>query len=161
MTPIFVRSSNARSLLFNHQRGLTSLFQKKKQEMECIIPAGNFKGNFCCTSTTIYSKLLAVISKAIQALSRIGDELCFQAKPEHLSLITVNMSRTAFVTFDFLDVFFSSYAAKETNLEEDNCTCKMSMKSIAGIFRMNKDRRVGKCVVLSSLRRFHFLGGTM
>lgn len=119
--------------------------------MECIIPAGNFKGSFRHISTRIYSKLLAVMSKAIQALSRIGDELCFQAKPEHLSLITVNMSRTAFVSFDFLDVFFSSYTAKETNLEKDSCTCKMSMKNIAGIFRMNKERRVGKCDVLSLL----------
>lgn len=51
------------------------------------------------------------------------------------------MSKTAFVTFDFLDVFFSSYNVKAT--ETGNCTCKMSMKTIASIFRgNNKEKRV-------------------
>lgn len=52
------------------------------------------------------------------------------------------MSRTAVVTFNFFDVFFSTYTTKDSLLEEDGCTFKLNVKTVSGIFRANKEKRV-------------------
>lgn len=66
--------------------------------------------------------------------------MCFLGKPEGLSLVAINMNKTACVTFTFLDVFFSSYWTK--GVSQTSCTCKVSMKTIAGIFRGQKEKKV-------------------
>lgn len=75
------------------------------------------------------------------------------------------MSKTAVVTYDFFDVFFSNYSVDNVLLETDGCTCKLSMKTIARIFRTNKEKRVSKilfyhccCIVI---KKGVFSGGTV
>lgn len=53
------------------------------------------------------------------------------------------MSRTAVVWCDFLEVFFASYSVEEALLKIEGCIFKLNMKTIAAIFRANKDKRVG------------------
>lgn len=83
--------------------------------------------------------------KAVQALSRIGDEIYFQAKEEFLSLVTINMSRTAYITINFLDAFFSYYTQSNTQTttgSTEGSSCKISIKAISGIFKGLRDKNV-------------------
>lgn len=114
--------------------------------MECVIPGLNLKGTlyqhyFPSIGTYLFYYLVMV--KAIQALAKIGEELYLNAKPENLSLMTINSSRTAYVTFNLLDTFFSSYSLSDSYSENmEGCICKISMKAIAGIFKGHKEKSV-------------------
>lgn len=115
--------------------------------MECIIPGLNLKGTydiqFFFSFLPYYCLCFPVMIKAIQALSRIGDEIYLNAKPEHLSLMTINMSRTSYVTVNLLDTFFSSYSLTDSYSENiGGCICKISMKAISGIFKGHKEKTV-------------------
>lgn len=74
------------------------------------------------------------MAKAIQALSRIGDELFMDAKHDQLHFVTMNAHKTAFSTFKFLYMFFSTYEI-ENPPDEEPITCKIKMKSILKIFK--------------------------
>lgn len=85
--------------------------------------------------------------KAVQALSRIGDEIYFQAKENCLSLVTINMSKTAYITINFLDSFFSNYSQTDTQTTTgatEGSSCKISMRAISGIFKGHKEKNVSE-----------------
>ncbi|KAJ3618128.1 hypothetical protein MTP99_006156 [Tenebrio molitor] len=78
--------------------------------MECIVPGNNMK----------------VLGKALQALSKIGDELYMEAKSDRLSLITLNSMNP-----DDL-----SAAGNET------ITCKVHMKIFLPLFKGNLEKKL-------------------
>lgn len=91
--------------------------------MNCVIPGKSVKA----------------VAKAIQVLSKLGDELFIEGYKDKLTFRTVNSSRSAYACFEFRTGFFSKY---ELTVEGDEGTdegysinCKTLSKSCLGIFR--------------------------
>ncbi|CAG5990596.1 unnamed protein product, partial [Menidia menidia] len=87
-----------------------------------------------------------VLAKAIQSLSRIGDELYVEPQEDGLALRSVNSSRSAYACFLFAPLFFSRYSIP-TGL---NFRCKMAIKSVQAVFRSlaTLEKTVEKCHIL-------------
>ncbi|CAH1382207.1 unnamed protein product [Tenebrio molitor] len=97
--------------------------------MECIVPGNNMK----------------VLGKALQALSKIGDELYMEAKSDRLSLITLNSSKTVCARFHFFETFFSSYEVNPDDLSaagNETITCKVHMKIFLPLFKGNLEKKL-------------------
>lgn len=85
------------------------------------------------------------MAKALQALSKVGDELFMEAKNDIFSLITVNSSKTVCARFNFLGTFFSSYEVNQDDLEaadNETITCKIHMKIFLPLFKGNLEKKV-------------------
>ncbi|CAH2017243.1 unnamed protein product [Acanthoscelides obtectus] len=89
--------------------------------MNCIIPGPNIK----------------ILSKALHALAKVGDELFIEARREKLVFISLNLRKTVCVKYYFLDSFFSSYVVVEDALNDQNeaITCKIHIKTILPLFK--------------------------
>nr|CAI5848698.1 unnamed protein product [Callosobruchus analis] len=89
--------------------------------MNCIIPGQNIK----------------ILSKALHALAKVGDELFIEARNEKAVLISLNLRKTVCVKYYFLDSFFSSYVVDKNALNDQNeaVTCKIHMKTILPLFK--------------------------
>ncbi|GFN92813.1 cell cycle checkpoint control protein rad9b [Plakobranchus ocellatus] len=101
---------------------------------------------------TIPGVSLKVFGRAIQSLSKIGDELYFEPREDGLFLRSVNSCRSAYACFQFAPNFFDHYVdvslPAEMNEDEDEAfRCKIGMKSIMSVFRnlVNIDKTVEKC----------------
>ncbi|XP_014670806.1 PREDICTED: cell cycle checkpoint control protein RAD9A-like isoform X2 [Priapulus caudatus] len=96
---------------------------------------------------------LKVFGKAIHSLSKIGEELYFEALDEGLSLRTVNSSRSAYACFTFVPSFFTHYevggGGGGDGDDDDDVRCKIVMKSCLSVFRSlsNIERTVDTCKV--------------
>ncbi|KAB1255178.1 Cell cycle checkpoint control protein RAD9B, partial [Camelus dromedarius] len=104
--------------------------------------------------------------KAIQALSRINDELWLDPSEKGLSLRSVNSGRSAYGCVFFSSVFFQHYQWSVKTNDSDtilNLNCKLGMKcvlfynlfvlqSILPIFRClnSLERNVEKCKIFTS-----------
>jgi hypothetical protein len=102
--------------------------------MECIVPGNNMK----------------VLGKALQALSKIGDELYMEAKSDRLSLITLNSSKTVCARFHFFETFFSSYEVNPDDLSaagNETITCKVHMKIFLPLFKGNLEKKVSLTIL--------------
>nr|XP_008194883.1 PREDICTED: cell cycle checkpoint control protein RAD9A [Tribolium castaneum] len=93
--------------------------------MDCIIPGTNMK----------------VLAKALQALSKIGDELFIEAKTDGLAFITLNSSKTVCSRFTFQEAFFSSYEVNQNDSTED-ISCKIHMKIFLPLFKGNLEKKL-------------------
>ncbi|CAN9515017.1 unnamed protein product [Ophioblennius macclurei] len=95
--------------------------------MKCVVTGGNVK----------------VLAKAIQSLSRIGDELYVEPQQDGLALRSVNSSRSAYACFLFSPLFFSRYSTPSGH----DFRCKMAIKSVQAVFRSlaTLDKTVEKC----------------
>ncbi|XP_024422836.3 cell cycle checkpoint control protein RAD9B [Desmodus rotundus] len=97
-----------------------------------------------------------VFGKAIQALSRISDELWLDPSEKGLALRSVNSCRSAYGCVLFSPVFFQSYQwsdaveMKERNTVS-NLNCKLGMKSLLPIFRCpnSLERNVEMCKIFT------------
>ncbi|CAB3374318.1 Hypothetical predicted protein [Cloeon dipterum] len=92
--------------------------------MKCHIPSANVK----------------VLAKAIQTLSRIGDELYIQPHADGIYFRTVDAQRSAFATFDFHRSFFLHYSSSSNQASSSQSQaqpeiCKVAMKSCLSVFR--------------------------
>ncbi|KAF2904849.1 hypothetical protein ILUMI_01320 [Ignelater luminosus] len=100
--------------------------------MNCVIPGVNVK----------------VLSKTIQALSKIGDELQLEPRKDYLIFKAANMTTTAYCIFKFLDTFFSSYEIEDPE-KVDDLSCVIPMKAILGVFKSHghKDKKPEICKI--------------
>lgn len=91
--------------------------------MKCVIPGQNVK----------------FFGKSIHCLSKIGDELFFEALEDGLALRTVNSSRSAYACFIFNKSFLGEYDQGADQIDGSNPTellkCKVTMKSVLAIFK--------------------------
>ncbi|GFS20070.1 cell cycle checkpoint control protein RAD9A-like [Elysia marginata] len=92
-----------------------------------------------------------VFGRAIQSLSKVGDELYFEPREDGLFLRSVNSSRSAYACFQFSPNFFDHYvdvSVQETE-DEESFRCKIGMKSVMTVFRnlAALDKMVEKCRV--------------
>ncbi|CAL1613528.1 unnamed protein product [Knipowitschia caucasica] len=97
--------------------------------MDCVVTGGNVK----------------VLAKAVQSLSRIGDELYVEPQEDGLALRSVNSSRSAYACFLFAPLFFSRYTT-----DSGHCfRCKMAIKSVQAVFRSlaTLEKNVERCHV--------------
>ncbi|XP_045698279.1 cell cycle checkpoint control protein RAD9B isoform X2 [Phyllostomus hastatus] len=97
-----------------------------------------------------------VFGKAIQALSRISDELWLDPSEKGLALRSVNSCRSAYGCVLFSPVFFQNYqwsAAVEMKDRNtvSNLNCKLGMKSLLPIFRCpnSLERNVEMCKIFT------------
>jgi hypothetical protein len=72
--------------------------------------------------------LMSVLARAIHALCRIGDELYVEPEPARISFRAVSSSKSAYASFTFSESFFSYYNYEQTRSQEEDVTCKVSMK---------------------------------
>ncbi|XP_057315283.1 cell cycle checkpoint control protein RAD9A-like [Hydractinia symbiolongicarpus] len=91
--------------------------------MKCILPG----------------RCVKLFGRSIHCLSRIGDELFFEALKDGLALRTVNSSRSAYACFVFSRAFFHEYDQGCEDIENSNpaevLKCKLTMKSCLAIFK--------------------------
>lgn len=103
--------------------------------MKCTIPGVNLK----------------VFGRAIQSMSKIGDELYFEPLEDGLFLRTVNSCRSAYGYFQFSPSFFLHYidgvSGSDGDTEEEALRCKIGMKSVMTVFKSMStiDKTVEKC----------------
>ncbi|XP_069353417.1 cell cycle checkpoint control protein RAD9B isoform X2 [Eulemur rufifrons] len=97
-----------------------------------------------------------VFGKAIQALSRISDELWLDPSEKGLSLRSVNSCRSAYGCILFSSVFFQHYqwstsVKMNVNDTTSNLNCKLGMKSVVPIFKClnSLERNVEKCKIFT------------
>ncbi|KAM5237733.1 cell cycle checkpoint control protein RAD9B [Ctenodactylus gundi] len=98
-----------------------------------------------------------VFGKAIQALSRVSDELWLDPSEKGLALRSTNSSLSAYGCVLFSSLFFQHYqwstSMKMTHSDKRLClNCKLGMKSILPIFRglSSLERHVEKCRIFTS-----------
>lgn len=96
-----------------------------------------------------FIRLLTVLARAIHALCRIGDELYVEPEPARLSFRAVSASKSAYASFTFSESFFSYYNYEQTKSQEEDITCKVSMKSCMAVFRSpsHLDKQVEACQI--------------
>nr|XP_042090532.1 cell cycle checkpoint control protein RAD9B isoform X2 [Ovis aries] len=97
-----------------------------------------------------------VFGKAIQALSRISDELWLDPSEKGLALRSVNSCRSAYGCVLFSPVFFQHYQWSTSVKMNDtdkilNLNCRLGMKSILPIFRClnSLEKNVEKCKIFT------------
>ncbi|KAM6166398.1 cell cycle checkpoint control protein RAD9B [Erethizon dorsatum] len=97
-----------------------------------------------------------VFGKAIQALSRVSEELWLDPSEKGLALQSINSSSSAYGYVLFSSVFFEHYQWSTSKKMNDNgrslyLNCKLGMKSILPIFRcLNSfERNVEKCKIFT------------
>jgi hypothetical protein len=77
---------------------------------------------------TLFVLLISVLARAVHALCRIGDELYVEPEPEKISFRAVSASKSAYASFTFFESFFSYYNYEQQWSQEEDVTCKVSMK---------------------------------
>ncbi|XP_070256249.1 cell cycle checkpoint control protein RAD9B [Myotis yumanensis] len=96
-----------------------------------------------------------VFGKAIQALSKISDELWLDPSEKGLALRSVNSCRSAYGCVLFSPVFFQHYqwsaSVDMNNGTKSNLNCKLGIKSILPIFRClnSLERNVEMCKIFT------------
>lgn len=71
--------------------------------------------------------IVLVIARAIQMLSKIGEEVFIEPYNDNLSLRTVNISNSAFASVTFHDNYFSYYAFEDGD-KTDDLKCKIVIR---------------------------------
>ncbi|XP_037634811.1 cell cycle checkpoint control protein RAD9B isoform X2 [Sebastes umbrosus] len=89
-----------------------------------------------------------VFGKALQALSRVGEELWLDPMVRGLALRSVNSAHSAYACFLFSPLFFQQYSlASLSEQGSETIRCKLVMKSVLPLFRClaSIERNVERC----------------
>lgn len=78
---------------------------------------------------------LKILARAVQYLSKIGDEIQFVTDGNGLNLSTVNNAKTAFATVRFSADFFLEFSESATSGQEEDNFCKVAVRTLLPIFR--------------------------
>lgn len=98
--------------------------------------------------TNYYAYFILVISRTLQALSRIGDELYIEAQKEYLQFAAINMNKTVYATYHFFHSFFSDYnVSLDSAKEDDRITCKVHLKAMLNVFKWKGPKDKEKKVI--------------
>ena len=63
-----------------------------------------------------------MFARAVHSLAKIGEDFYLDPTDEGISIRTVNSSRSAFVSYNFMPSFFSSYSSKPvSDLNRSRC----------------------------------------
>nr|XP_061841747.1 cell cycle checkpoint control protein RAD9B isoform X1 [Nerophis lumbriciformis] len=97
---------------------------------------------------TLQGTCVKAFGKAIQALSRIGDELWIDPMVKGLALRSVNAAESAYACFLFSPMFFHKYSVVSEEASEP-IKCKLYMKSLLPLFRCltSIERNVERCQI--------------
>ncbi|XP_055384283.1 cell cycle checkpoint control protein RAD9A [Condylostylus longicornis] len=96
--------------------------------MICVLPGNNAR----------------IFAKAINTVAKFGD-LYFEPEADGLSLKSINYTKSAYITFKFLDSFFSDYEYENLSQNIFDGKCKVSIKTFLGIFKNMK--QVDQCKI--------------
>jgi len=92
---------------------------------------------------------IKILGKAIHCLAKIGDEVFLEPESTQLTIMTVNLSRSAFATFCFGSTFFSYVGdSQKTNADQDK-RCKVMMRSLLLAFKSlhSLEKTVDSCTL--------------
>ncbi|XP_061762996.1 cell cycle checkpoint control protein RAD9B [Nerophis ophidion] len=97
---------------------------------------------------TLQGTCVKAFGKAIQALSKIGDELWIDPMVKGLALRSVNAAQSAYACFFFSTIFFQKYSLVSVEASEP-IKCKLYMKSLLPLFRCltSIERNVERCQI--------------
>ncbi|XP_011506336.1 PREDICTED: cell cycle checkpoint control protein RAD9A [Ceratosolen solmsi marchali] len=87
--------------------------------MKCVVSGGNIK----------------ILARAIQMLSKIGEEMFVQPQEDSLSFRSVNGSNSSFADITFHENYFSYYAYEDLD-ESDSLKCKILIRSALTVFKI-------------------------
>ncbi|XP_014215016.1 cell cycle checkpoint control protein RAD9A [Copidosoma floridanum] len=98
--------------------------------MKCIVSGGNIK----------------ILARAVQMLSKIGDEMFVQPQEDCLSFRSVNGTNSAYVDVTFQENYFSYYAYEDLE-RTDALRCKILIRSALAVFKSPSliDKQVESC----------------
>eukprot|EP01134_Creolimax_fragrantissima_P003442 CFRG3442T1 len=101
--------------------------------MECVISFENLKD----------------FGKALNCLSRVGDNVCFESYVDRLVIYTVSSSLSVLAKFTFMNGFFSTISADGPNRGVCIIRCKILTKSIQPIVRtlILGDKTIESCAI--------------
>ncbi|XP_062240657.1 cell cycle checkpoint control protein RAD9B [Platichthys flesus] len=113
--------------------------------MKCVLEGNGVKVvTPCC---------VAVFGKAVQALSRIGEDLWLDPMVKGLALRSVNAAHSAYACFLFSPMFFQHYSlGSGSEPARETIKCKLVIKSVLPLFRCLTaiERNVERCQITIS-----------
>lgn len=85
-----------------------------------------------------------MISRTIQALAKLSDELHIEAESNTLSLLSTNTTKTAYAKYTFQYTFFTSLNISNITDSQEKISCKVCTKTILKIFKFKpqKEKKV-------------------
>ncbi|NXC42412.1 RAD9B protein, partial [Penelope pileata] len=105
---------------------------------------------------------LRAFGRALHAMARVGEELCFDPVERGLALRSVNSSRSAYAYVFFSSMFFQQYRWTATSQpcqkeKQLPLPCKLIIKSVLPIFRCANvlGRSVEKCSICTNAETHH------
>ncbi|KAI8873150.1 hypothetical protein GQ42DRAFT_160765 [Ramicandelaber brevisporus] len=123
---------------------------------------------------TIPAQSLRLLSRVLQCMLKIGDEVAIEAQASRLRLSTLNSARSAFALFTFSRAFFDKYTVDSSLIQPDgpesdrspgssksggggattaaaaaSISCRVLLKSLVSIFKQRSelDRSVESCEI--------------